>query len=81
MPAELPEPGSRTQQLKVIEERHLDRSMVVTFSAPGNQRYELPVRFSRPGITVEGARISGDKLLLESSGTPGFRTQTVTFRW
>jgi glycogen debranching enzyme len=81
VPAELAEPGSRTQQLKVIAERRQDRSTAITFSASGNQRYELPVRFNRSGITVDGARLSGDKLLIESSGIPGFRTQTVTFRW
>lgn len=81
LPAELPEPGSRTQQLKVIEEHYGDRVMTVTFSALNSQHYELPVRFNRAGIMVEGARISGSKLLLDISGGTGFQSQKVTFRW
>ncbi|MFL6452236.1 MAG: amylo-alpha-1,6-glucosidase [Bryobacteraceae bacterium] len=81
VPAELPEPGSRTHQLKVIEERYAEQSAEFGFSGPGGERYELPVRLNRAGITVQGAEISGEKLLLDIPAGAGYQTQTVTFRW
>ncbi len=81
VPAQLPEPGSRTHGLKAIDERYLSSSASFTFSAPGGERYELPVRFNRAGITVEGATISAGKLLLQMPAGSDYQTQTVTFRW
>ncbi|MFL6414573.1 MAG: amylo-alpha-1,6-glucosidase, partial [Bryobacteraceae bacterium] len=81
IPAEMPEPGSRTRGLKVTEERRTDRSMSVTFSGPGNRRYDLPIRFNRGGVTIDGATVSANRLVLESSGDSGYTTRTVTFRW
>jgi hypothetical protein len=78
---ELPEAGSRTQQLKVIDERYGDNSARFAFSAPGGERFELPIRLNRSGIKVEGATTSGSKLLLQIPGGSGYQTQTVTFRW
>ena len=51
------------------------------FSAPGGGRYELPIRLNHPGVTVEGAKVSADKPLLEIPAGSGYQTQTVTFRW
>jgi glycogen debranching enzyme len=81
VPAELPEPGSRTHGLKAIEERYEDRSASITFSAPGEGHYRLPLRRNRPGITVEGAATSNTELLLTMPPGSGYKTQTVTFRW
>lgn len=81
VPAQLPEPGSRTQQLKVTGERYENNSATFAFSAPGGEHYELPVRFNRAGITADGGTISGGKLLLQMSAGTDYQTQTVTFRW
>jgi hypothetical protein len=81
VPSELPEPGSRTHQLKMVDERYLDNSATFGFSAPGGGRYELPIRLNRSSITIEGAKVSADKLLLQIPSGSGYQTQTVTFRW
>jgi hypothetical protein len=78
---ELPEPGSRTHGLKIIEERYDNRSASFTFSGPGDAHYRLPLRRNRPGVTVEGATTSQAELLLTIPPGPGYQTQTVTFRW
>ena len=81
VPAELPEAGSRTHGLKVIEERYSERSATVTFSGPAGGRYRLPLRRNRAGITVEGASTSDNDLLLAMPPGSRYETQTVTFRW
>jgi glycogen debranching enzyme len=81
VPAELPQAGSRTRGLKVVEERYGDRSATITFSGPADGRYHIALRRNRSGITVDGATASDDELLLTIPPGSGYRTQTVTFRW
>jgi glycogen debranching enzyme len=81
IPNERPEAGSRTHGLKVTDEQYMDHSLVLGFSAPAGERYELPIWLNRPGIRVEGATISTNKLLLQIPPGSGYAEQTVTFRW
>ena len=81
VPTELAEAGSRTQGLKVVEERYDDRSATITFSGPASSRYHIRLRRNRSGITVDGATTSEDELLLTIPPGSGYQTQTVTLRW
>jgi hypothetical protein len=81
VPAELPLPGSRTHQLKVTDETYTDNSATFSFSALAKARYELPVRLNRAGIRVEGATLSGGRVVLQIPDGTRYQTQTVTFRW
>ena len=81
LPAELPEPGSRTHELKVVDEQYDDRSARITFSGPAEGRYHIPLKRNLSGITVDGATASDQELLLTMPPGSGYRTQTVTFRW
>jgi glycogen debranching enzyme len=83
IPAQLPEPGSRTAQLKAIDQKQSGHSAVFTFEGQAGAAYTLPLRLNRPEISVEGAEISGNKIHLQFpvQNTFGYVTKTITFTW
>ncbi len=82
IPAELPLPGSSTDQLKVVgESRVAANHLEVDFEAPGDSEFQLPVRLNRPKVQVAGAEISAGKLRLRFPPGTGYERRSVTFTW
>ncbi len=81
IPAKLPEQGSETHQLKVLEESLSERKAVFRFAGAGGSRYDLPVRFNRAGVSVQGAEVGEGRLKLQFPNGTGYQTSTVTFTW
>ena len=81
MPADLPEPGSVTRQLKAIEENVGERSATFTFEAQGGSVHHLALRLNRTGIKVDGAKINGSRLDLQFPEGQGYVKKTITFQW
>jgi glycogen debranching enzyme len=81
IPTNLPEQGSETNQLKVLDEETSGRQIVVTFEAQAESSYDLPVRTSRPHVAVEGATLAAGKIHLRFPTGNGYQTQTVKFTW
>jgi hypothetical protein len=81
IPADLPEQGSETKQLKVLDEQMSARQAVVTFEAQAQSTYELPVRLNRAHVNVSGGNLANGKLHLEFPDGEGYQSKTVTFTW
>jgi len=81
MPHGLPQPGSRTQQLKVLAEERGANRLTLTMEAPGGSTYDLPFRINRPGLRVSGAEIAGDKLRVHFHPGPGYQRDLFTLTW
>ncbi len=81
IPARLPEQGSVTTQLKVLDEQFDAKQAVFTFEAAEQSSFDLPIRLNRPHVTVKGAEIRSAKLHLEFPAGTGYRRATVTFLW
>jgi glycogen debranching enzyme len=74
IPHGLPQPGSTTQQLKVLTEERSANRFIITMEAPGGSTYELPLRINRPGIT-------SDKQRVHFPAGPGYQREVVTLTW
>lgn len=81
IPANLPEQGSETKQLKVLDEQYSSRQAVIRFEAQAQSTYDLPVRLNRPHVTVSGGDLIGGKLHVEFPNGNGYQGKTVTFNW
>jgi glycogen debranching enzyme len=81
IPAVLPGPGSRTSQLKVLNEEYGERRAVFLMAAPGGTEYDLLVRLNRPGVTVNGGRLTGNKLHIQFPAGAGYQSKTIGFSW
>jgi hypothetical protein len=81
IPASLPEAGSLTSQLKVLDEQFSSRKAVFTLEAWGGSVYDLPVRLNLPQITVKGGTISGSKLHVAFPDGEGYQKAIITFAW
>jgi glycogen debranching enzyme len=81
MPAQLPEPGERTQQLKAIDEKRGPLSATFSFEAQAGAVYDLPLRFNRGDAVVSNAEIKGNKLHLQFPSGQGYVKKTITFQW
>jgi glycogen debranching enzyme len=81
IPAQLPEPGESTRQLKALAEQWSEHSATFSFEAQGSALYHLPARFHRANIKVDGARINGNTLDLQFPAGEGYITKTVAFQW
>jgi hypothetical protein len=81
LPAELPLPGSRTEQLKVLDERRTANRLEVDFEAPGGSQYLLPIRLNHPGVRAAGAQLEGGKLRLRIPAGEGYQRTSVSFTW
>jgi glycogen debranching enzyme len=81
VPGELPLPGSRTAQLKVVGERREANRYELEFEAPGGSEHGLPVRFNRPGVRVSGAELTGPNLRVRFPAGDGYQRASVAFTW
>src|SRR5471030_1517088 len=80
---ELPLPGSRTAQLKVVGEQREANRYALELEAPGVSEHNLPVRFNRPGVrvSVSGAEMAGPNLRVRFPAGDGYRRVSVAFSW
>ncbi len=85
---QLPEPGSETHQMKVLQESYADRSLVLRLSAPGGSTEKLSVRENGPGIklgTSDGELAAAENgmraLTVRFPEDDGYVEKTVTLRW
>lgn len=81
IPANLPEPGEQTRQLKVLEEKSGPLSETFVFEAQAGTVYDLPLRLNRRDATVSNAEIRGNTLHMQFQGGQGYVKKTVTFQW
>ena len=90
VPHELPLPGARTTQMKVLGETVTTHSMKLELEADGGSVVELQLRRNAPRLNVraEGARISPkkgesglDSLIVEFPSGDGYKQQIVTLQW
>jgi hypothetical protein len=79
--AQLPEPGERTRQLKVLSEEMRPQTATFMFEGQAGSTYDLPLQMNKPGTTVDGASIGKGKLHLEFPTGEGYVQKTVTFKW
>jgi hypothetical protein len=78
---ELPMPGARTEQLKVVGERDGADRYEVEFEAPGGSRLELAARVNRANVRAIGGELAGDRLRLQFPPGDGYRRVSVVFTW
>jgi hypothetical protein len=63
LPSELPLPGARTEQLKVLEQQASSHSASWTFEAQGGAIYHLPLRLNGiKSVQVTGATLIDTEL-------------------
>ncbi len=81
----LPEAGSVSAQMKVLDQQESAHSLRLTLSAPANSHQTLFLRLNRPRIHLhaEGAEVSPDstQLLMSFGAGAGYVEQTVTLTW
>jgi hypothetical protein len=81
IPAQLPEPGDRTHQLKALSEEIRDHNATFVFEAQRGAAFDLPLRLNRPRTTVDGASIRQGELHVEFPAGEGYMKKTLTFKW
>jgi len=81
IPHALPEPGSRTQQLKVMNEEYAANRLVLSVQAPGGSLQELPLRINRPGLRLSGAETDGHNLRIHFPPGSGFQREVISLSW
>jgi hypothetical protein len=81
LPAPLPEEGSDTRQLKILNETYSEHGATFTMQAPARSSYELTVRLNRAHTTVRGGQMSNGKLHIEFPESNADQTETVEFVW
>ncbi|MBZ5593336.1 MAG: glycogen debranching protein [Acidobacteriia bacterium] len=81
IPHGLPEPGSRTGQLKVLDEQLAANRLTITLEAPGGSVHDLPLRINRPSLKLSGAELAGDKLRLRFRPGAGYQREVITLKW
>ena len=77
------EPGERTQGLKVLSQVLSGREMRLRVEAPAGSEKRLMVRKNGmvKALTVEGARMDGDQVVMGFAGGAGWVTKEVVLRW
>ncbi|HET8638187.1 MAG TPA: glycogen debranching protein, partial [Acidobacteriaceae bacterium] len=81
IPAVLPLPGSKTQQLKALSEEWTGNHADFTFAAQGGTAYDLPLRLNRANPRIVGAELHGSRLHLQFPNGNGYQELHVTFDW
>jgi glycogen debranching enzyme len=81
IPSELPLPGARTAQLKVLDEKRAPNRYEVVLEAPGGAEYDLPVRINQPNMQSKGAELAGSKVRVRFPAGEGYQQATVIFSW
>lgn len=85
----LPEPGSTTQQMKVLDQRYSSNGLTLTLSAPGNSRHTFMVRVNdiHEKLHVEGAQMAAQNgsslrpVQADFGPGDGYVEKTVKFTW
>ena len=77
----LPEPGARTQQLKMLDEEYAGNRLVLTVQAPGGSTHELPLRINRTGLRLSGAETDGHSLRIHFRPGVGYQREVITLSW
>jgi hypothetical protein len=85
---ELPQAGSETQQLKVLDQQDGRHSLTLRLSAPGGTEQTLSIRENQDvgPIDVAGGQLTGvedglRKLKVRFEAMPGYVDQTVILTW
>lgn len=78
---DLPLPGSRTGQLKVVGEQRGNDRYELQLEALGGSEYVLPVRLNRPGVRVSGGELAGTDWRVRFPAGAGYRRLSVVFTW
>ena len=90
VPHDLPLPGARTLQMKVLAETVTTHSLKLELEADAGSMVELQLRRNAPKLNVhaEGASISPerhesglDSLIVKFPSGEGYKEQTVTLQW
>lgn len=78
---ELPEPGARTHQVKVLDEHSEAREFSVTLEGWPGSTQMLELRRHRKNISVQGATATATNLTVQFPEGDGWQKQTVVLRW
>jgi glycogen debranching enzyme len=83
LPHELPLPGARTHQFKVLNESRTDHSYTLELEAQGGTELHLPLHRNNPTIQVQaqGGTITNDDLQVSFPAGGGYQPQTITLTW
>jgi hypothetical protein len=81
IPHGLPEPGSSTRQLKVLDQQLTGNRLTLTLEAPGSEVYLLPLRINRAGLALSGAEIVDHKVRVIFPPGAGYHRQIVSLSW
>lgn len=79
----LPTPGSRTGQVKVVDETWSGRSLRLEVEGVSGTVGRFTVRQNVSGlkVAVEGGGLDGSALTIPFSGAAGYMSKVVTLRW
>jgi hypothetical protein len=80
LPEHLPEAGSRTAQLKVLDQQYGDHQASFLFAGQSGRQYDLATRHGVVA-TVEGGELKHGLLHIEFPAGEGYQTKLVTFKW
>jgi glycogen debranching enzyme len=85
---DLPEAGSATQQMKVLDQRTSPNSLTLRLSAPGGSTQTLWLRINHPqpslhatGVTLSDAKTALQKLHIEFPAGSGYVEKEIAFSW
>lgn len=81
IPHDLPEPGLRTQQLKVLDEEYSANRLVLTVEAPGGSKHKLPLRINRVGLRLTGDETDGHTVHIHFRPGNGYQREVITLSW
>jgi hypothetical protein len=81
VPHGLPEPGSQTQQFKVLDAQLAGNQLAMTLEAPGGSIQELTLRINRKGLQLSGGDVADGKLRVHFPAGEGYQRQVVSLRW
>lgn len=80
---ELPLPGSRTAQFKILAETQEERRLTLDVEGMAGSTARMKVRKNQPKLTVhvEGGTISGDSLLVKFAEGEGYQRAKLILSW
>jgi len=85
---DLPEAGSATQQMKVLDQQATPKSLTLRLSAPGGTTQTLWLRINQPqpslratGVTIRDTKAPLQKLQIEFPAGSGYVEKEVSFNW
>ena len=81
LPADPANPGSRTTQLKCIDEQLAAGRATFVFEGWAGRSFDLPARINAQHVSLEGAELRGNRVHLEFPKGEGYQHKTLTFHW